>query len=264
LTHKYWGQNQENFMANIKISVINQTTCVTDVQAQPVVAAMQVQVHRDFAPAWGIDADLTFVPKGQTPDSMHWWLVLLDDSDTAGALGYHELTPAGLPIGKVFCKTDLKYGLEWSVTASHELLEMLGDPEINLTVFLQTTNTTGYLYAFENCDAVEDDKFGYQIDNVLMSDFVLPAYFQRSMPGNKWDFGGHLQGPYPTMLPGGYLSQFPVNIPNAQQGWSQIQAQRMITEAHGPDRTGRTNPGARKLKRAVDRSTWKTSTVTTF
>lgn len=250
-------------MSNIKISVINQTTCVTDVQAQPVVAAMQVQVHRDFAPAWGIDADLVFVAKGQTPDPQSWWMVLLDDSDAAGALGYHELTPSGLPIGKVFCKTDIKYGLEWSVTASHELLEMIGDPDINLTVFHSMTRNGGMLYAFENCDAVEDDKFGYKIDGVMMSDFVLPSYFQPSIPG-KWDFCGHLQGPYPSLLPGGYLSQFAVNMPGQAQGWTQIQAQRMIAEAHGPDRTSRTSHGARKLKRAVDRSDWKVSTVTSF
>lgn len=252
-------------MADIKISIINQCSVLTDAQVQPVVAAMQVQVHRDFAPTWGIDADLTFVPKGQTPDVGHWWLVLLDNSDTAGALGYHELTPAGLPIGKVFCKTDIDYNLSWSVTASHELLEMLGDPDINLTTFVQTSGTAGVLYAYENCDAVEDDQYGYDIDGIKMSDFVLPCYFQRSMPSTKWDFCGHLQGPVPTMLTGGYLSQFVVGAPGAQQGWTQIQAQKMATAQTGPCRTTRAIPGGRRQKRYCgDRSTWMKSTVTAF
>jgi len=50
--------------------------------------------------------------------------VILDDSDQAGALGYHDLTSDGLPIGKVFAASDLKAGTSWTVTASHELLEM--------------------------------------------------------------------------------------------------------------------------------------------
>ena len=253
-------------MANIRVSIINQCTVLTDVQVQPVVNALQVQVHRDFAPAWGIDAELIFVPKGHTPDPTTWWLVLLDDSDQAGALGYHEVTPTGLPIGKVFAKTDIDYKLKWSVTASHELLEMLSDPDINLTTFLQVSNYGGYLYAYENCDSVEDDAYAYNINGVDVSDFVLPIYFQPSIPATKWDFCGHLKGPVPQMLPGGYLSQFAVGLPGQPAGWTQINAQMHVEGESGPQasRLARKMPGARKVKRATDRSAWKKSTVTTF
>lgn len=60
-----------------------------------------------------------------------------------------------MPLGKVFAGTDLKYGYTWSVTASHELLEMLADPNINLTVLLQNSETAGTLYAYEVCDAAK-------------------------------------------------------------------------------------------------------------
>ncbi len=127
----------------IQISIINASTVLTDTEIRPVVNALQQQVTNDFRPAWGIDAELTFVPTGSTPPIGTWWLTILDDSDQAGALGYHDLTPDGLPLGKVFAATDLKYGNSWTVTASHELLEMLADPNINLTVFVQNENTTG-------------------------------------------------------------------------------------------------------------------------
>jgi len=140
-------------LAPIQISVINASTVVADNDVQPVVDALQKQVTNDFFPAWGVNAQLTFVPTGGTPPPGTWWLSILDDSDQAGALGYHDLTPDGLPIGKVFAGTDLKYGMTWSVTASHELLEMLGDPNINLTVFVQNDQSTGILYAYEVCDA---------------------------------------------------------------------------------------------------------------
>src|SRR5277367_5245119 len=161
-----------------KISIFNASTVLTDNEIRPVVNALQQQVTNDFRPAWGIDAELTFVPTGSTPPIGTWWLTILDDSDQAGALGYHDLTPDGLPLGKIFAASDLKAGTSWSVTASHELLEMLADPNINLTVFVQEANTTGTLYAYEVCDACEDDSFSYPINSVQVSDFVYPAWFE--------------------------------------------------------------------------------------
>lgn len=123
-------------MANIQIAVINSSKTLTDGQVQSAVPALQTQMHRDFAPVWGIDADLVFVLTGQQPAANAWWLVILDNSDQTGALGYHDLTPQGLPLGKIFAGTDLQYGEQWTVTASHELLEMLGGPDINLTALV--------------------------------------------------------------------------------------------------------------------------------
>src|SRR5271154_5703301 len=117
-----------------QISVINASTVLNDNDIRPVIEALQQQVSDDFFPAWGVDAKLTFIPTASAPPGDTWWLTILDDSDQAGALGYHDLTPDGLPLGKVFAATDLKYGNSWSVTASHELLEMLADPNINLSV----------------------------------------------------------------------------------------------------------------------------------
>jgi len=147
---------------------------LADADVTPAVATLQKQVTNDVRPVWGTDAELTIVPKSTQPSNGSWWLVLLDDSDQADALGYHDLTTEDLPIGKVFGASDLKAG----ITASHALLEMLGDPNINLTVFVQNSNTAGILYAYEVCDAREDDSLGYQIDNILLSDFVYPSWFE--------------------------------------------------------------------------------------
>ncbi len=54
-------------MAEIQVSIINASTVLTDDQVRPVVNALQTQIHRDFYPPWGIDADLTFVPRGGQP-----------------------------------------------------------------------------------------------------------------------------------------------------------------------------------------------------
>ena len=248
-------------MANIKVSIVNQCSVLTDDQVKPVVAALQTQVTRDFAPVWGVDADIIFVAKGASPDPQTWWLVLLDDSDTEGALGYHDLNPQGLPMAKVFAKTDIDNNMKWSVTASHELLEMLADPDINLTAFVQTSQMGGYMFAFEMCDAVEDDQYGYDIDEVTMSDFILPSYFQQSIPASKWDFCGHLKGGVPNMLSGGYLSKFAVGIPHEHGGWTQITAQKLVEGVEAPSRATRKLPNSRRSKRAVGRDNWKPSVI---
>ena len=91
-------------MANVKVAVMNDSTVLSDTEVTAVLPALQKQVHRDFAPVWGVDADLVFVAAGQHPPADHWWLVILDNPDQAGALGYHDLNNGGLPVGKVFAK----------------------------------------------------------------------------------------------------------------------------------------------------------------
>src|SRR5271168_4752039 len=199
-------------IAPIQISLINASTVLSDAEIRQVIDALQKQVTNDFRPAWGVDAELAFIPTGAEPLAGTWWLTILDDSDQAGALGYHDLTPDGLPIGKVFAGTDLKYGNSWTVTASHELLEMLADPNINLTVFVQNEDTAGTLYAYEVCDACEDDSLGYKINNILVSDFVYPAWFEsfREKGSTQFDRGNQIQSPL-ELLAGGYIGVFSVS-----------------------------------------------------
>jgi hypothetical protein len=245
-------------MLNIQVAIINSSTVLTDDQVQAAVSPLQTQVHKDFAPAWGIDADLTFVPKGSAPPPNSWWLAILDNSDVAGALGYHDVTDQGLPLGKVFAGTDLQDGLSWTVTASHELLEMLADPEINLTVFVQPDSNSGTLYSYEVCDACEADEFGYDINGTTVSDFVYPAWFESSRQegSTQFDYCHRLQKPLPTLLPGGYIGAFDMT---AGSGWHQITAERH------PDIRGmrglRARVGSRREKRRTPNNQWMKSSV---
>jgi hypothetical protein len=236
-------------MANIQISIINASTVLRDADVQAVVPALQTQVRRDFAPVWGTDADLTFVPTGAQPPAGTWWLSVLDNSDQAGALGYHDLTPDGLPLGKIFAGSDIQLGYKWTVTASHELLEMLGDPDIDLTVFQQKDNTSGILYAYEVCDACEADNFGYDINGVTVSDFVYPAWFETfRQPGStQFDYQKLINQPF-QLLAGGYIAVFNVT---AGTGWSQITAEGV------PYRFDmRPRLGSRRERRRTPRHHW--------
>ena len=241
-------------MANTQIAIINSSTVLTDAQVQAAIPGLQTQIHRDFAPAWGTDADLTFVPSGSTPAPGAWWLVILDTSDQAGALGYHDVTNEGLPLGKVFAKSDIDNGYVWTVTASHELLEMLGDPEIDLTVFVQADPQSGSLYAYEVCDACEADQFGYDIDRTLVTDFVFPSWFEsfRAPGSTQFDFQRKIGKPF-ELLPGGYIGVFDVT---AGTGWHQLTAE-------GKPLTYDMRPlvGSRRERRRLPRNQWLKSNV---
>jgi hypothetical protein len=236
----------------IPVAVINQCSVLTDAQVQAATDAMQVQVTRDFAPVYGIDAKLIFVPKGQNPAPGSWWIVIADDSDEAGALGYHDLTNEGLPICKVFAKTDIKYGANWTITFSHEVLEMLADPWINLCVFAQNSDTSGKLYAYEVCDTCEADNLGYTINGIHVSDFVYPAWF--GVPGSKGklDHMGHLKSPL-QLLPGGYIGEFDVKTGG---GWTQLESEH-VRHAH----RNNYKVGSRRERRNRGKDNWKVSSA---
>ncbi len=241
-------------MANIQVSVINSSTVLTDDQVNSAVPDFQTQVHRDFYSAWGVDADLTFVPGGQNPAAGSWWLVILDNSDQAGALGYHDYTNQGLPIGKVFAGSDMQYGYQWTVTASHELLEMLGDPDINLAAAapdLGQGNPTAF-YAYEVCDACEADPYGYKINSTLVSDFVFPAWFESFRQPNsaQFDYQKQITQPF-QLLSGGYIGV--LNLTGGE-GWTQITAARAPLAA-----SMRAHPGSRRERRRTPRRLWMKS-----
>src|SRR5215467_14085027 len=125
------------------IACFNNATTPLGVDLDKLIAVMQSYVDQHVAPVWGTPAKLI-----KTTDfkSGAWAMVFLDDADAPGALAYHDLTPDGLPLSKVFVRTTLADKQLVSVSASHELVEMLVDPAINM----YTTGPNPYAaYAYE-------------------------------------------------------------------------------------------------------------------
>jgi len=218
------------------IAIQNLSTVLTDAQVQAAAAAMQIQLDRDFQPAWGSSATVLFLTKTQPVPLNVWPIYILDNTDTAGALGYHDESRKGVPFGRIFAKTCMQYGYSWTVTLSHELLEMMANPNINLTVFNQTTNTAGTIYFHEIGDACEDDSFGYTINGILVSDFVYPSWFDpyQVAPGTKYDQTGHCTAPF-QVLHNGYVSIFNVS---RGSGWTTITRDN-VEVPNGSDASGR-------------------------
>ncbi len=238
-------------MPSIEVAVISasQAPGVDDAAVRALVPILQHQVSNDLAPVWGVDAKLTVVERGALPPRGAWWLAILDNADQAGALGFHDVTSEGLPLGKVFAESAQRFGYQWTAAASHELLEMLIDPEINLTVFREAKGRRPVLYAYELCDPCEDDSLGYEIDGTLVSDFVHPAWFEdfRSPGSTRFDQCGRMRRPF-ELLQGGYVAVFDFG---AGIGWQQM------TDQDAPRRfERRPRVGSRGERRRTPRDQW--------
>jgi len=192
-----------------KIACFNKATSPLGVDLDALIAAMQAFVDRYVAPVWGTPARLV-KSTGYVKDA--WAMVFLDNADQPGALAYHDLTPDGMPQAKVFVKTTLDNHDLVSVSASHELVEMLVDPAINM---MTTGPDPKVIYAYESADPVE--QLSFKVNGIPMTDFVYPAYFEAFHKAGsvKFDQLNKVNRPF-QILSGGYQIIF------KNGKWSQI------------------------------------------
>jgi hypothetical protein len=236
-------------MNKTNIAFINASSVVNDRDAQKVMAALQDQVTNDFANAWGVDASLSYFRHADQVPAGHWQLVILDNSDQAGYLGYHDVTADKLPLGKIFAATDMSYRSEWSVTASHELLEMLADPDLVQYVLRYENDGTTTWYWREVCDACHLDANGYEISGVLVSDFLYPSWYQHNPVSSRFDHQDLIGAPF-QLLPGGMATVWK----NDGNGWQQIFGNGTELGYHM-----RAEVGSRRERRRTPRQQWLVS-----
>jgi hypothetical protein len=156
---------------------------------------------REFADAWGVDytpvihfsPDVLAQLEGEELDMFVRGARLCTvqpDLNVPGALGYHD-DIAGVIFARV------KFGPEWTVTLSHEVLEEIGDP----TCDEYTPLSDGRQQAKEACDRVEGDT--YRVQGQLLSNYLLPAAFEPGSAG-PWDKLAQLTR-WDGMTGGGYM-----------------------------------------------------------
>jgi len=173
----------------VTVACVNKAKTPLGVDFGKLTATLQKCYDQYFLPIWGYPLTLY---NTANPKPSDWQFIYFDDADTAGALGYHDLTHNGQPISKIFVKTTLDDKQSVSVTACHELFEMAIDPIANLWA----EAADGTEYAYEMCDPVEEDTF--LVDGIEMSNFVHPAWFEpfKHPRGTKFDHLGRLTKPF--------------------------------------------------------------------
>src|SRR5438270_13574298 len=86
-------------------------------------AALQKQATRDLAPIWSVSATVDAFAKLEDVPLGYWPMIVMDDIGIDAA-GVHE-DKDGQPFSLISASTEIDV---WSLTASHETLEMLVDP----------------------------------------------------------------------------------------------------------------------------------------
>lgn len=186
------------------IGLASQSSKVQTGDLMIVAAALQKQITRDLAPAWEISATVDAFKRPQDIPSDYWPILIRDDIGVAGLQGIHE-DKNGQPFALVSASEDID---DWSLTASHEALEMLVDPMGRRLVAGPSVHPDqGRVnYKVEVADPCESLQFAYRVNDVRVSDFYLPCYFD-PMPiaGKSYSYTGALTRPR-QVLEGGYLS----------------------------------------------------------
>jgi hypothetical protein len=241
-----------NLTANVALVSETQQLALADLT--PVAGALQKQVTRDFGPLWGIQATVTAFNTLEDVPVDYWPVIVEDNIDQPGAAGFHT-DDNGQPMALV------QFDDTWSLTVSHETLEMLADPSGNRVVAgappaqlaeaqakkkepkdlgVQRVN-----YLVEVCDPCEDGQFAYTSNGVQVSDFITPHYYDPSeTTGAQYSFQGNIKAPH-TVLEGGYVS-FGNPVDNH---WYQIIVENGVAQLRS---LGVLNTKGKSLREAVD------------
>jgi hypothetical protein len=188
-------------MLNRNLALVADTKKITPSQLTKVAAALQKQATRDFGPLWEIEANVSGFAKLEDVPTDYWPVIVRDDIKTPGAAGVHE-DKNGQPFALV------EFSDQWSLTASHETLEMLADPFGNrLVAGGSPKRSQGRVnFLVEVCDPCEDQQFAYTVNGVTVSDFYTPHFFDPvSESSVRYSYTGAVQRPR-SILRGGYLS----------------------------------------------------------
>lgn len=204
-------------MTQRNIILIDRTGKVAPAQLEKVAQALTTQISRDFASVWDVAANVVSTP---SPNVTYWPINILDTIDVEGVYGYHYLQD-GLPYANVLYRPD------WTITASHELIEMLVNPFLNN--YKATDITPRFKgdesFLLEVAGPVQDISFGYYVNDVLVSNFIYPAYFDLvAVSGKKYDHLGVITAPK-TIALNGYVSF----INSIGQWWQSFNIQNTIT-----------------------------------
>jgi len=182
-------------------AIVSESESVSASEVGRVSAALQKQAMRDVGPVWEIQATVDSFDRLENVPIGYWPIVIMDNINTPGAAGVHEDKD-----GQPFTLVQAEDG--WSLTTSHELIEMLVDPFGKRITAGQSPMKEQDRVEFlvEPCDPSEAVEFAYVIDGITVSDFYTPKYFSTvKNPADRYSHTGAITEPR-DVLKGGYLS----------------------------------------------------------
>lgn len=184
-----------------QLALVSESKGIDLAELTRVAAALDKQATRDFAPIWGINASIHAFARLEDVPLGYWPMIVQDDIGIEDAAGIH-LDKDGQPYALITA------GNNWSLTASHETVEMLADPFGNRVIagpsLIKEQGRVNYLV--EVSDPSEAAEFAYTVNDILVSDFYTPSYFDPVKAcGVRYSFTGAITEPR-QVLKDGYLS----------------------------------------------------------
>jgi hypothetical protein len=189
----------------IHLALVSEGVNISSSDLTQVASALSKQVNRDFQPFWRIDATVDGFLRLEDVPTDYWPIVVM--RNVQDAAGYHQ-DEDGQPYAVV------EFGNQWSLTASHECLEMLADPFGRRLRAGKLPDQAAQLglgakrvrYLVEVCDPSESGQFSYQVNGIQVSDFYTPHFFEPvAISGVRYSFTGAIDAPR-KVLEGGYIS----------------------------------------------------------
>jgi hypothetical protein len=197
-----------------KVAIVSEISEISPSELTRVAAALQEQATRDFGPIWGVNATVdAFASLDDIPLDA-WPIMIQTDIHESGAAGIH-LDRNGQPFALV------QFDNAWSLTASHECLEMLADPfgsRQQAAPSPKPGDNIDVLFLVEVSDPCEALSCAYAINGVTVSDFITPQFYDRAAAiGVRYDFTGKITKPG-QVLRDGYVSW----LDPRTQRWGQL------------------------------------------
>lgn len=183
------------------VAIVNQSTLFSNADAGKAARAIDAQTT-EVGVAWEVFPPSVVLASDEAIPEGAEIVRVFDDSDQAGALGYHGEDADGHPYARVFARglSALSGSDSVSAVLSHEVLEMMIDPAVQM--WAQSSGTL--LFALEACDPVESDSYEQDVGDgpVALSNYVTPAWFDEASDKPR-DRMGTTPGAF-ELAPGGY------------------------------------------------------------
>jgi hypothetical protein len=157
-------------MLPLNVALVSEVPDVEISELNRIGAAIQKQITRDFGPIWNIQANLSaFVRLEDIP--VDYWIATLCYGIPEGSGGHSDAD--GRPAAFI------EWTDNWSLTASHEILEMLADPwGKRLIAGPSVKPDQGRVeYLVEVCDPCQSSGCAYTVNGEIVSDFYTPNFF---------------------------------------------------------------------------------------
>ena len=198
-------------MLTAHVALVSEESKISTAELSKVAGALSKQVSRDFGPIWKVNADVAAYETLEEVPLDYWPIIVKDDIGDPSAAGYHE-DKHGQPFALV------QYDRSWSLTASHECLEMLADPFGRRVISGESpVKRQGRVnFLVEVCDPCEASDCAYTVNGIQVSDFFTPNFFDPVTSKEvRYSYTGSLTAPR-QVLKDGYLSWY---VPATKQWW---------------------------------------------